>query len=129
MIILVFYQYTTCLVLMVIHCHFVFTDTSTITTCMVQMVKYCASCTITVQMVKYCPLFLQAYIPLLPAWSRWYLIVLCFYRNIYHYYLHGPDGILLSFVFIDTSTITTCMVQMVRYFPWYLQAYIPLLPA
>ena len=95
---------------------FVFTDTSTITTCMVQMVKYC-------------PLYLQTHLPLLPAWSRWYFIVLCIYRLIYHYYLHGPDGILLSFVFTDTSTITTCMVQVVFYCPLYLQTHLPLLPA
>ena len=95
---------------------FVFTDTSTITSCMVQMVKYC-------------PLYLQTHLPLLPAWSRWYIIVLCIYRHIYHYYLHGPGGILLSFVFTDTSTITTCMVQVVYYCPLYLQTRLPLLPA
>ena len=95
---------------------FVFTDTSTITTCIVLMVKYC-------------PLYLQTHLLLLPAWSRWYIIVLCIYRHIYHYYLLGPGGILLSFVFTDTSTITTCIVLMVKYRPLYLQTHLPLLPA
>ena len=95
---------------------FVFTDTSTITTCIVLMVKYR-------------PLYLQTHLLLLPAWSRWYIIALCIYRRIYHYYLYRPDGKISPFLFTDTSTITTCIVLMVKYRPLYLQTHLPLLPA